>query len=199
MPLKPIVSVLFWGTAVAIASRFLGFNPIVGYILLGLLGRETGFAAFDSSTIDLLAQLGVVFLLFDVGLHFSWTHIRERASDIFAFGPVQILVCTLIIGSVGVLAGGQVVPMFLLGAALALSSTAVVARRIAERHPQNCPVGLTATAILVFQDVVGILLLIVVGALNTGTGVALVTLIALGKAIAAFGAAVVFARIAIGP
>jgi monovalent cation:H+ antiporter-2, CPA2 family len=199
LTLKPVLSVLFFGTAVAIASRFLGFNPIVGYIVLGLIGRETGFSAFDSATIDLLAQLGVVFLLFDVGLHFSWTHIRERASDIFAFGPVQILTCTLLIGLAGVLAGGAAAPMFLLGAVLALSSTAVVAKLIAERHQQNCPVGLTATAILVFQDVIGIVLLIVISSLGAGQSLLIGIAFALLKAVAAVAVTALVTRLVVGP
>src|SRR5690606_41784404 len=58
--------------------------------------------------------------------------------------------------------------LLLLGGALALSSTAVVARLIADRRQQNCPVGQTATAILIFQDVAGILLLVVASALGGG-------------------------------
>ena len=90
-------------------------SPIVGYIILGIAARATGFEAFDPATIDTLAQLGVVFLLFDIGLHFSWSMIRERAADIFAFGPVQILASTAIMGSIGVLAGGSPWPMYLMG------------------------------------------------------------------------------------
>ena len=105
-----------------------------------------------------LAELGVVFLLFDIGLHFSLGHIREQARDIFGFGPVQVLAGTLALGLFGLLFGLPPVAAFVVGATLALSSTAVVAGLIAERHQQNCPVGLTATAILIFQDVAAIFL-----------------------------------------
>ena len=88
----------------------------------------------------------------------------------------------------------------LVGATLALSSTAVVARIIAERHQQNCPVGLTATAILVFQDVAAIFLLIVAGALqNGGASVLPAAGLALVKAAAAFGVAVLLARVVVRP
>jgi monovalent cation:H+ antiporter-2, CPA2 family len=198
--LFPVIALLGLGIAVAIGCRTLGLSPIVGYIALGLVLKASGIPmTFADGTIAVLAELGVVFLLFDVGLHFSLKHVRERASDIFAFGPVQVLFATVLIGLIALAFKFPPGPAFLIGAVLSMSSTAVVARLIAERHQQNCPVGLTATAILVFQDVAAILLLIIVGALNTGTGVALVTLIALGKALAAFGAAVVFARLAIGP
>ena len=106
---------------------------------------------------------------------------RERAGDIFAFGPVQVLIATLVLGLVGLLCGLSPLPAFLVGAVLSMSSTAVVARLIAERHQQSCPVGQTATAILIFQDVAAIFLLIVVGSLNSTAGLALVTAIALGE------------------
>jgi Kef-type K+ transport system membrane component KefB len=198
--LVPVVVLLALGIATAIGSRALGLSPIVGYIALGIGLKAVGVRmVFEEATISLLAELGVVFLLFDVGLHFSLKHMRERASDIFAFGPVQVLLATLVLGLVGLLFGLSPLPAFLVGAVLSMSSTAVVARLIAERHQQSCPVGQTATAILVFQDVAAIFLLIVVGSLNSTTALALVTALALAKAVAAFGAAVLIARLAIGP
>jgi CPA2 family monovalent cation:H+ antiporter-2 len=198
--LFPVIALLSLGIATAIGCRALGLSPIVGYITLGIALKAAGLPkVFEGETISVLAELGVVFLLFDVGLHFSIKHVRERASDIFAFGPVQVLFATFVLGLIALICGYAPLPAFLIGAVLSMSSTAVVARLIAERHQQSCPVGLTATAILVFQDVAAILLLIVVGALNTGAGLALVTLVALGKALAAFGMTILIARIAIRP
>jgi CPA2 family monovalent cation:H+ antiporter-2 len=198
--LAPVLVLLALGIATAITSRILGLSPIVGYLLLGLVLKVVGVRmVFEDATISLLAQLGVVFLLFDVGLHFSLKHMRERASDIFAFGPVQVLFATLVLGLLGVACGFAVLPAFLVGATLSMSSTAVVARLIAERHQQNCPVGQTATAILVFQDVAAILLLILAGSLNDSSGLALVAAIALAKAAGAFAATVVVARLVIRP
>lgn len=198
--LVPVLVLLALGIATAIGSRTLGLSPIVGYIVLGLALKVAGVRmVFEDATISLLAQLGVVFLLFDVGLHFSIKHMRERASDIFAFGPVQVLFATLVLGLLGVAFGFPAMPAFLVGAVLSMSSTAVVARLIAERHQQTCPVGQTATAILVFQDVAAILLLVLVSSMNGSAGLALVTAIALAKAAGAFAAAVVIARLVIRP
>jgi len=198
--LVPVVVLLALGIATAIGSRALGLSPIVGYIALGIGLKVVGIRmVFEDATISILAELGVVFLLFDVGLHFSLKHMRERAGDIFAFGPVQVLIATLVLGLVGLLCGMSPLPAFLVGAVLSMSSTAVVARLIAERHQQSCPVGQTATAILIFQDIAAIFLLIVVGSLNSTAGLALVTAIALAKAAAAFGATVLIARLLIRP
>lgn len=198
--LVPVFVLLALGTATAIGSRALGLSPIVGYIVLGLALNVLGVVApFEGFTINLLAQLGVVFLLFDVGLHFSLKHVRARAADIFAFGPVQVLFATLPLALAALLVGIAPLPALLTGAVLSMSSTAVVARLIAERHQQGCPVGLTATAILIFQDVAAIFLLIVAGSLNDSAAIARVTALSLLKAAVAFAVTVVVARLVIRP
>ncbi len=167
--LLPVIVLLALGVGAAMASRACRLSPIVGYLVLGLGLKAGGIQLLaNSSTVSLLANLGVVFLLFDIGLHFSLSHIRHQAGDIFGFGPLQVVFGTVLLGALARLAGLPSMSALLLGAVLALSSTAVVAPVIAERHQQNCPVGLTATAILIFQDVAAIFLLIVAGSLGTG-------------------------------
>jgi K+:H+ antiporter len=198
--LVPVILLLTLGVIAAVASRAVGLSPIVGYLVLGLALSGLGLdLVTDSAMIATLAELGVVFLLFDIGLHFSLGHIREQARDIFGFGPVQVLTGTLALGLIGLLFGLPPVAAFLVGATLALSSTAVVAGLIAERHQQNCPVGLTATAILIFQDVAAIFLLIVASALGTGEALAPAMGVAVLKAAAAFGIAVLLARLVVRP
>lgn len=198
--LGPIILLLALGIVAAVGSRAIGLSPIVGYLLLGLgLGHVGLNLASDNATIATLAELGVVFLLFDIGLHFSLGHIRTQSRDIFGFGPVQVLAGTLGLGLVALLFGLPMLPAFLVGATLALSSTAVVAGLISERHQQNCPVGLTATAILIFQDVAAIFLLIVAGALDSGEAILPGLGLALVKAVAAFGIAVLLARVVVRP
>ena len=199
--IQPVVLLLLLGVGVAVLSRALSLSPIVGYLALGLGLQASGFGMlFDRSSVAVLAELGVVLLLFDIGLHFSLSRIREQASDIFGFGAVQVLFGTLGIAGLAMIAGVAALPALLVGATLALSSTAVVARLIAERHQQNCPVGLTATAILIFQDVAAILLLIVVNALGRD-GVQILPELgaALAKAALAFCIAVLLARLIVRP
>jgi CPA2 family monovalent cation:H+ antiporter-2 len=198
--LVPVILLLTLGVIAAVASRAVGRSPIVGYLVLGLALSGVGLKLVaDSTMIATLAELGVVFLLFDIGLHFSLGHIREQARDIFGFGPVQVLAGTFALGLLGLLFGLPPVAAFLVGVTLALSSTAVVAGLIAERHQQNCPVGLTATAILIFQDVAAIFLLIVASALGTGEALAPAMGLALLKAGGAFIVAVLLARLMVRP
>jgi CPA2 family monovalent cation:H+ antiporter-2 len=199
--LAPVIVLLGLGVATIVASRTARASPIVGYILLGLALKSLGVgSAFPQATIETIAQLGVVFLLFDVGLHFSLRNVKEQASDIFAFGPVQVIFGTIGLSVVALTAGIGVGASLLVGLVLSLSSTAVVAQIIAERHMRNCPVGLTATAILVFQDFVAILILVIVGAMGQGGGSFVYLLgAAVLKAALAFGATVAIARYAVSP
>jgi CPA2 family monovalent cation:H+ antiporter-2 len=197
--LVPVILLLAFGVAAAILSRAVRLSPIVGYLLLGILLRLSGAAVLvDTHTVGVLAELGVVFLLFDIGLHFSLAHVRHQVRDIFGFGPLQILFGAVPLALLALVTGLAPGPAILVGAILALSSTAVVAPLIAERHQQNCPVGLTATAILVFQDVAAIFLLIIAGSLSGGAVLA-VAAGALAKAAIAFMVAVVLARFAVQP
>src|ERR1700722_13641138 len=89
--LEPVVLLLLFGVVAAIACRAERLSPIVGYLALGIILRASGFDFFQSNpTVALLAELGVVFLLFEIGLHFSLKNIHDQARDIFGFGPVQV-------------------------------------------------------------------------------------------------------------
>jgi CPA2 family monovalent cation:H+ antiporter-2 len=197
--LAPVIVLLFLGVIAAIGSRIVGVSPIVGYIVLGLILRAVGQSTIvTESALQFFAEMGVAFLLFEIGLHFSLRHIKEQASDIFAFGPLQIAFATVVLGLAAAGFGLLAPVAALTGGTLALSSTAVVGRLIAERHQQSCPVGLTATAILVFQDVAAIVLLIVVETLGTGETVGRAIAIAVAKAGIAFLVVVLMARMVVG-
>lgn len=201
LAIDPIILLLSLGVVGVIATRHLGLSPVVGYLTIGLALRATGHTIFrNSNTIEVLSELGVVFLLFDIGLHFSFARIREQAANIFGFGPLQVVLGAAVIGAGAyVLFGLSASAALLVGATLALSSTAVVDRLIHERHQRNCPVGLTAIAILIFQDVAAIAILVVVTSLDGGNTVLLPVVIALGKAVGAFVAAALIARFVVRP
>jgi Kef-type K+ transport system membrane component KefB len=185
--MAPVILLLTIGIVAAVASHAPRLSPIVGYLMLGVALSGVGLnRIIDTSSVQSLAELGVVFLLFDVGLHFSPPHMCEQAGDIFGFGPVQVVFGTLGLGAIAPVFGFQAAPALLIGATLALSSTAVVARLIAERHQQSCPVGLTGTAILIFQDVAVILTLIVATTLGNGGAVLPAIGFAVVKAAGAF-------------
>jgi len=204
--LAPAIILLLVGVVAITVARRIGLSPIVGYLAAGLLiGPHALGLIQESETTHLLAELGVVFLLFDIGLHFTLSSIWEARRDIFGLGPLQILLCGLALGGVALAFGVEGEYAVILGGALALSSTAVVVHTLAERRQQNCPVGLTGTAVLIFQDICAIFLLILAASLDSGgttavgAGLGAAIAVAVIKAAVAFVAAVLIGRYAIKP
>src|SRR5512143_88671 len=199
--LQPAIILLVIGILAILLTRPLGLSPIVGYLLAGILIGPHGLRVVaENETTHLLAELGVVFLLFDIGVHFSLGHLWEARRAILGFGPLQVGLCALGLGSLALLLGLGFTQALLLGATLALSSTAVAVQTLAEHGQQNCPIGMTATAVLIFQDICAIFLLILASSLENqamplGGALALAAL----KAMLAFAAAILIGRLLIGP
>lgn len=159
--LQPAIIFLGAGLASAFASRAARVSPIVGYLVAGLIIGPSGFSLVeDNETTHFLAELGVVFLLFDIGLHFSLHEFRTRRSDILQLAPLQILLCGLAFAGLGLALGFEPVIAGIVGASLALSSTAVVARLLQDRNQPGCPMGRSATGVLVAQDIAAIFILV---------------------------------------
>jgi monovalent cation:proton antiporter-2 (CPA2) family protein len=204
--LAPVIILLLVGILAISLMRRIGLSPIVGYLAAGILiGPQALGLIEENETTRLLAELGVVFLLFDIGLHFTLSSLWEARRDIFGLGPLQIVLCGLAFGGISIAFGIDPEYAVILGGALALSSTAVVVQTLAERGQQSCPVGLTGTAILILQDICAIFLLILAASLgkggSSGENIELTTAIsmALVKAAVAFIAAMLIGRYAINP
>ena len=199
--LQPAIIYLGAGLASAFASQAMRLSPIVGYLFAGLIIGPSGFHLVDENeTTAFLAQLGVVFLLFDIGLHFSVDEIRVRQRDMLLFAPLQIVLCGGGFAAVGLALGWQLETALIIGASLALSSTAVVSRVLSDRHVEGGPTGRSATAILVAQDVVAIFLLTFAASLGGSVenhGVEMLR--ALGYAVASLAVAILAGRFVVRP
>jgi CPA2 family monovalent cation:H+ antiporter-2 len=200
-----VIILLLVGILSITLMRRIGQSPIVGYLAAGVLIGPHAFGLIqESETTHLVAELGVVFLLFDIGLNFTLSSIWEARRDILGLGPLQIVLCGFAFGGIALAFGLDPEYAVILGGALALSSTAVVVQTLAERGQQNCPVGLTGTAVLIFQDICAIFLLILAASLEPGEtpaepALASAIFAALAKASAAFLAAVLIGRFAVRP
>jgi Kef-type K+ transport system membrane component KefB len=193
--IQPAITLLGLGIGAALASRALRLNPIVGYLGLGLALASLGVARdFSGPVVAAMAEAGVMFLLFNLGLHFSLGRIRAEAGNIFGFGSLQMLVAG---GAFALMFAGFGLPIafaVIAGFGMGLSSTAVVIGLVRERGQEDCPVGRAAQSILIFQDIAAILLLVTAGALASGGAMAPALGLAGVKALAAFAIAVLFAR-----
>ena len=143
--------------------RRLRLPPVLGYLCVGLM---VGPKAFDwineSEHLPDLAELGVVFLLFSLGLEFSLSKMIALRKVVFRLGSQQVLITTLLLGSVLMLLGMPATPALLLGAGLSLSSTAIVTKELSSLGEIFSSHGQNAVGVLLFQDVVAVLLLTLV-------------------------------------
>ena len=201
--LIPAMTLLAAGGAAALVSKALRLSPIVGYLVVGIMIGPHGFQLIaESSTTHLLAELGVVFLLFDIGLHVSLRELRESGRDLVGLAPVH-LVLTAFPFTIALALFGLDWPIALaLGLSFGLSSTAVVSRVMVERGLGSCPLGRSSTHVLIFQDIVAIFLLIFANSLgNGGDGMALAIELATaaGYAIVAFAIAFAAGHYLMGP
>ncbi|PMX01156.1 sodium:proton antiporter [Pseudomonas sp. FW215-R2] len=143
--------------------RRLRLPPVLGYLCVGLM---VGPKAFDwineSEHLPDLAELGVVFLLFSLGLEFSLSKMIALRQVVFRLGSQQVLISTALLGSVLMLLGMPLTPALLLGAGLSLSSTAIVTKELGSLGEIFSSHGQNAVGVLLFQDVVAVLLLTLV-------------------------------------
>lgn len=143
--------------AAAVVSVFLfqrfGLGAVLGYLVAGAIIGPSGFALVaDFDTIHALGELGVVFLLFTVGLELPFERIRVMQARVFALGAAQVFVTALAITGVAMLLGVPAVTSTVIGGALALSSTAIVLRMLVDRRELTSRFGRSCFAVLLVQD-----------------------------------------------
>ena len=184
----------FFGGALA---RRIGLPTIVGYLLAGIvIGPFTPGLVGDVETIQQLAELGVIFLMFGVGLHFSFKDLF-RVRDIAIPGALlQTLLATLAGAAIAHFLWGWSIPAsVVLGLSISVASTVVLTRGLMDHNLLNTPHGQAAVGWLVMEDILSVIILVLMPALATasnGTFNWASLLITLLKA-AAFGLIMFFA------
>lgn len=156
------------GCAVAVVALFrrIHLPPILGYLFVGMLVGPGGFGFIPSiQDLTFLAEFGVVFLMFTIGLEFSWARIMSMKRTLLGIGSIQVLLCTVIATATGWYLGLGPKTAFVAAAALSLSSTAVVVKLLAEQHELHTTYGRLSLSILLFQDLAAVFFLILIPAL----------------------------------
>lgn len=168
-------------TAVVVISLFrrIGLPPILAYLSVGtLLGPYALGLVSNDAGIALLSELGVVFLLFMLGLEFSLPRMIAMRRTVFGLGSIQVLATTALIMGLATAAGLPFAASLVVAGALALSSTAIVTRELIRRNEINAPHGRLSVGILIFQDLAAVFFLILVPTLGSdNTSVNLQTLV----------------------
>ncbi len=153
------------------AFRRLRTSPVLGYLAAGILVGPHGLAVIrDSESAHALAEFGVVFLLFMIGLEFSIERLRALRTYVFGLGALQVVVTAFAVGGVALAMGANEQTAMIVGGGLALSSTAFVLQLLTERGERATSYGKISFAILLFQDLAIVPLLMMVTLFGEGSG-----------------------------
>jgi len=151
-------------------ARRLKLPSMVGYMLAGVaIGPFTPGFIGDLSTIQQLAELGVIFLLFDVGLHFSLRDLWAVRDTVISGALIQIVVITGLGLLLAHLWGWSLAAGILLGLAITIASTVVMIRNLMDQGLLNTSHGQVAVGWLVLEDLIAVLILVLLPALFTNT------------------------------
>jgi len=157
---------LFLGAALILVplGKKLGIATVLGYLFTGiLLGPSVFNIANDPQEIMHLAEFGVILLMFLIGLELRPQRLWEMRQSIFVMGTLQVVVTGIVLmGTVFLLLKQSLSASFVIGFALALSSTAFVLQLLAEKQQLNTTYGQQSFSILLFQDIAAIPLLAVI-------------------------------------
>jgi CPA2 family monovalent cation:H+ antiporter-2 len=201
------------GVAVPLFRRW-RVNPILGFLGAGVALGPYGLGALKQHApwlgyltmqhpeeIAQLAELGVVFLLFMIGLELSWERLRSMSRLIFGLGFLQVAVCASAIGAVALALGQSLQAAVVLGMALALSSTAIIMPLLAEQRRQNTETGRAIFSVLLLQDlaVAPMLVTLTFMASRAKETFSLDELLAFAPAVAALIGLVFFGRLVVRP
>ena len=145
-----------------------GLGSVLGYLVAGMVIGPVGFGLFSDPTAILhVSELGVVLMLFVIGLELEPQRLWAMRSAVFGGGALQMLVCAALLMPVGLLLGWTWQASLVAALALALSSTAIAVAILQERNLMARPVGQTGFAMLLFQDIAAIPLLALAAVLGT--------------------------------
>jgi CPA2 family monovalent cation:H+ antiporter-2 len=176
--LELVLLYLLAAVAAAVVCRLARLPPMIGYLAVGVaIGPNAIGLARDSAGVNHVAEFGVVFLMFVIGLEFNLPKLRSMRRLVFGLGLTQVALTTLAVlagnAAVGWLAArtGRAWPLewpgaMALGGALAMSSTAIVVRLMAERLELETEHGRRVLGVLLFQDLAVVPFLVMIPALG---------------------------------
>ena len=177
--LELVLLYLIAAVAGVVACRLMRLPPMLGYLVVGvLIGPNALALAKDSAGVKYLAEFGVVFLMFVIGLEFNLPKLRSMRTLVFGLGLSQVVLTMLgaLVGNAALIwlfsfatrpweLGWQGATV--LGSAMAMSSTAIVVKMMAERLEMESQHGKRVIGVLLFQDLAVVPLLVLIPALNS--------------------------------
>jgi monovalent cation:proton antiporter-2 (CPA2) family protein len=203
--LPPVL--IFCAAAVIAVPLFrrIGLSAVLGYLVAGVVIGPSGLSLIaQAETVRGVAELGVVLLLFIVGLELKVSRLLSMRRDIFGLGAAQLAATATIFGAAAVGAGAAVRSAVVIGLALALSATSIALQMLEERGDLQASYGQRSFAILLFQDlaiapILALMPLLATAGAVTEEGASLNALVAVATATAALAAVVLVGRYGLNP
>ena len=201
------------GIVVPLVRRF-GLSPVLGYLGAGALLGPLGLGTFkeqmpalywltvvDAKNVSAFAELGVVFLLFLIGLELSFQRLLTMRRLVFGLGGLQVALSMAMIAGVAALAGNTGAASVIIGSCLALSSTAIVLDVLSHQRRLSTTAGRTSFSILLAQDLAVAPILLLVSILANGVGGSVLSGLALAviNATLALSIIVIVGRLLLSP
>lgn len=203
--LREIVVFLVIAAILVPAFQRVRVSPVLGFLLAGAVIGPFGLGAFadrlpvlayltftEVESVRVLAEFGVVFLLFLIGLELSIERLWSMRRLVLGLGASQVFVTGLAIGAVALAWGNSLNAAILIGASFALSSTAVVVEELIQRKEFSTRVGRASFSVLLFQDLAVVPILILASAFTGASGDNILEALAVGFGVAVAAAAAIF-------
>lgn len=163
-------------------------SPVLGYLTCGIIIGPFGITQFsdmhpwiaylsidEPGTVQMLGELGIITLMFMIGLELSFSRLKELRRFIFGLGSAQILATACIIFAIASLFDNSLQASVLLGASFALSSTAIVMKLLEERKLSSRPIGVLCFSILLMQDLAVVPILVLTSSFTGDTQSSVIT------------------------
>lgn len=164
------IIILLAGSVITVAVfRRLRLPSILAYLLVGVTIGPHGLSWIPhTEDIHFLAEFGVVFLLFTIGLEFSMARLVSMKKEVLALGGAQVVLTTIIVAVIAWLLGVSFEGAIIVGGVLAMSSTAIVIKQLKDQQELGLPHGRLSVAILLFQDLAVVPFLILIPVMAGG-------------------------------
>ncbi|MDY6855310.1 MAG: cation:proton antiporter [Thermodesulfobacteriota bacterium] len=171
MLLNEIVIIFGLSIVVLFICHRLRIPTIVGFLLTGILAGPYGFGLIKAvHEVEVLAEVGVVLLLFTIGIEFSFKSLLQIKKSVLMGGSIQVLLTLLVTFVIVRQMGQQIGEAIFIGFLVSLSSTAIVMRLLQERAEVDSPHGHTTLGILIFQDIIIVPMILIAPLLAGETG-----------------------------
>ena len=173
-PLPDFLVLLAFAVGIVALFRSLRINPVLGYLVAGALIGPKGFALIHhTETTIAVGAMGIIFLLFMIGLDLSWDRLKAMRGQVLGVGSAQIGLTALVFSAIAMLLGYALGTSVVVGTGLALSSTALVLQVLEQRGELAGQTGRLSLSILILQDLAVLPLLVLIPMMAERNGVSI--------------------------